>query len=136
MKFRSIVFGSLGLAVATTAIVVAQQQSDSRPKDPLSHFMQRKLEHAQGVLEGLSTGDLDLVAANADKLGLLCIDEDWNLVKSEEYVDRSTAFRRTIATLAKAARDKKLERAELAYVDLVGQCFSCHEVVRDGKRAK
>lgn len=114
----------------------AQQSSDAEKKEALSAFMDRKLEHTQEALAGLSRHDLPAVAEQADKLGLICIDVNWNVIQSDEYVERSTAFRRTIAALAKAARADKLERAELAYLDLVGQCFSCHDYVRDGKRGK
>ena len=38
-----------------------------------------------------------------------------------------------IAGCCAAARDRQLERAELAYLDLAGQCFSCHAYVRDRK---
>lgn len=118
----------LGLA----GIVAASQDlpADGH-RDPLSRFMRRKLDHAQGVLSGLTTLDLVSVGEHADKLGLLCIDEEWDQVQSPEYAERSLAFRRTIAALARAARDDKLERAQLAYVDLVGQCFTCHQYVRD-----
>jgi hypothetical protein len=108
-------------------------KADVEPRQSVHEFMLRKLTHVQGVVAGLSMRKLDDVAQHADKLGLLCIDEQWNVIASADYVERSTTFRRTIASLAKAARDQKPERAELACLDLVGQCFSCHQAVRDAK---
>jgi hypothetical protein len=127
-------FAAVALAAAT--LVTAQQRSDVEKKETLAEFMSRKLEHSQAVLGALSRVDLAAVGEHADKLGLLCIDLNWNVIQSDEYVERSTTFRRTIAALAKAARAEQLPRAELAYLDLVGQCFSCHEFVRDRKLVK
>jgi len=111
----------------------AQQHVDVEKKARLSEFMDRKLEDAQALLAGLARHDLEATAAAADRLGLVCVDLSWNVLQTDEYLERSTTFRRTIATLASAARDGKLERAQLAWLDLAGQCFSCHEYVRDRK---
>lgn len=134
MNVPSMFFGATGALIL--GLVALQQRSDQEQRERLSDFMSRKLEHAEGALRGLSRHDLAQVAEHADKLGLVCLDLSWNVMQSDEYLERSTTFRRTIASLAKAARDDKVERAELAYLDLVGQCFSCHSFVRDGKKAK
>ena len=125
----------LALAGATS-LFAFQQSSDVAPKESLASFMDRKLQASQDMFASLSRRDLAAAAEQADRLGLICLDLSWNVVQSDEYVERSTAFRRTISALAKAARDDRLERAELAYLDLVGQCFSCHDYVRDRKKPR
>ncbi len=120
------------VAVLASAGVAWQGVPDTpSPRVPRAEFMQRKLEHTQGLMAELSTGDLKAASRHADKLGLLCLDEQWNVLGTPEYLERSATLRRTIAELSRAARDEKLERAQLAFVDLVGQCFSCHSYVRD-----
>ena len=116
--------------------LAGQERSDVESREALSEFMARKLEHAEGALGGLSRRDLASVAEHADKLGLVCLDLSWNVIQTDDYLERSTTFRRTIATMAKAARDDRIERAELAYLDLVGQCFSCHASVRDRREGR
>lgn len=141
MSYRSkwtviaiIVGASLLLAGASAAF---QGVPDTpAPRVPRAEFMQRKLEHAQGLVAELSSGDLKGVSQHADKLGLLCLDEQWNVLGSPEYLERSATLRRTIAELSRAAREEKLERAELAFLDLVGQCFSCHNYVRDDRQKR
>lgn len=103
-------------------------------RQSLDEFMKRKLDLSHGLLAGLSTNDLEHSADQAQRLSLLCLDEDWNLIKTPEYAERSAEFRRTANTIAKAAREKNLAAAQLSYVQLVGQCFSCHQSVRDARK--
>jgi len=130
-----IVFGLFGWwALAGAQQVRTDAQKPERT--PLERFMQRKLDLSQGILAGLSREDLASVDADAQHLSLLCLDEDWNLVKTPDYVERSADFRRTANEIAKAARDQELSAAQLAYVQLVGQCFSCHAAVRRARSVK
>jgi hypothetical protein len=127
-----------GLALAGVAILFVRQEgqprSDAEKRESHVQFMARKLEYTKELLAGLSGRDLQVVAERADKLGLLCLDLSWNVIQTDEYFERSTTFRRTAGTIATAAREEKHERAQLAFLDLVGQCFSCHDYVRDHRK--
>src|SRR5215831_1279963 len=98
--------------------------------------MKRKLDHSHALLTALASEDLAAAADEAQRISLLCLDEDWNLVKTPEYAERSAEFRRTANAISKSAREKNLAAAQLAYVQLVGQCFSCHDYVRDARKPK
>jgi hypothetical protein len=130
-----IVAGIFGLWMLARAQEV---RSDAQPaqRETLDRFMRRKLDLSARLLEKLATGRLAPVAEAAQSLSLLCLDEDWNLIKTPEYAERSADFRRTANAIDKAAREENLPAAQLAYVQLVGQCFSCHEFVRDLRKGK
>jgi cytochrome c556 len=106
-------------------------KSDSVTKEPLDYFMQRKLGHSQTLFAALAVNDLPRASQEAQKLALLCLDEQWNVIQSPEYGERTQEFRRTIGALDKAARAKDLSGAQLDYLQLAGQCFACHKYVRD-----
>lgn len=133
--------GLIGLvaAAAVAAAVAANPQgvppeapkSDVAPAtDRLDYFMARKLQHAQGLFGALAVEDFAAASQEAQKLGLLCLDEGWNVIQTPEYAERTVEFRRTIAAVDRAARDRDLPAAQLEYLQLAGQCFSCHKALR------
>src|SRR5687768_17031372 len=91
----------------------------------LSAFMKAKLGHAEKTLEGLATGDFDLIAKHSQAISLLCEDELWMVRKTPEYQERSNEFRKSVNAITDAARKKNLEAATLAYVDTTMKCVSC-----------
>ena len=99
------------------------------PKEPT--VMQRKLAHAQKVLEGLATEDYGKIGKNADGL-LDCVkDATWKIAQTDRYVLYSDDFRRGVEGMRKAAKDKKIDAAALAYVDITLTCVKCHRYLRD-----
>ena len=54
----------------------------------------------------------------------------WNVIQTPEYQQRSDEFRRHARALTKAAQDKNLDGATLAYVQLTLACVECHKHVR------
>ena len=79
-------------------------------------FMQAKLNHAEKTLEGLAKGDYELIAEHSQAISLLCEDEQWAVLQTPEYRERSNEFRRSVNAITDAARKKNLEGATLAYV--------------------
>jgi hypothetical protein len=125
------------LMVGLWAVLLAQERpADATKRATLDQFMQRKLDLSHSLLTELASDDLAAAAESAQRVSMLCLDEDWNLIKTPEYAERSAEFRRTANAISKGARDKNLAAAQLAYVQLVGQCFSCHEYVRDARKGK
>lgn len=106
-------------------------RSDVVPARGLEEFMARKLAHSQALFGALTVNDLERASAEAQKLGLLGLDESWFVIQSPEYAERTVEFRRTIASIDRAARAKDLGSAQLAYLALAGQCFSCHRATRE-----
>jgi len=122
------------VALAGAYLVPVQERSDVEPKDSRADFMERKLKCGQKMLADLSRRDLRSVQEDADELERICADLQWNVLQTQEYLERSATFRRTIAALSTAAHHDRYDRARLEFVDVVGQCFACHEYLRDRKK--
>ena len=136
---RFLTFGLLGLlvsAVALPALYSQQKEKAPRPEaNKVSEFMRAKLIHSQKVLEGLTTEDFAEMAKHSQEMSLLSQAENWQVLQTPEYRDRSTEFRRACDTLTEAARKKNLEAAALAYVDVTMKCVNCHKYVRHVRMA-
>ena len=105
-------------------------------QDRLAVFMQAKLTHSEKTLEGLAKGDFELIAKHSQSISLLCVDEQWSVMKTPEYQERSNEFRRNVDAITNAARKQNLEGATLAYVSATMNCVTCHKYVREAKPRK
>jgi hypothetical protein len=101
----------------------------------LSDFMQLKLKHSQQILEGVAIEDFDMIAKSARDLSLQSMEETWQVFETPEYLQHSDEFKRAADAVAKAAHEKNLDGAALAYVGLTLKCVSCHKYVRDVRMA-
>lgn len=102
----------------------------------LQAFMRLKLAHAQDVLHGLATEDFRQIARGAQKLRALAADASWNVYETEEYTLYSREFVDAARQMSKGARDKNIDAAALAYVQLTLACIQCHKHVRDVRMAE
>src|SRR5262249_22653783 len=101
------------------------------PKKPT--VMQRKLAHAQRVLEGLAINDFEKIKTGADELTLCAQEASWKVINTPKYELYSNEFLRTLEALKKAAKAKNVDAAALAYVDMTLTCVKCHQYVREEK---
>jgi cytochrome c556 len=69
-------------------------------------------------------------------MSLLCVDEEWMVLQTPEYRERSNEFRRSVNAITEAARSKNLDAATLAYVDATMKCVACHKYVRKAQSDK
>lgn len=123
--------------VVTTGLLLAWGSGASQePKKGRNLLMQMKLTHAQKVLEGVAVADFTLIAKNAEELALVSKKAEWQALKTPEYQRYSDEFRRQAEELGKAAKDKNLDRAALAYVQLTMNCVNCHKHVREVRMAR
>ena len=123
-------------AASTTFVALALAGGWVQAQDRLSVFMQAKLTHSEKTLEGLAKGDFELIAKHSQAISLLCVDEQWSVMKTPEYQERSNEFRRNVDAITNAARKKNLEAATLGYVNATLNCVSCHKYVRETKPGK
>ena len=114
------------LAGASLTVASAQLRRNQVSKD----FMREKLALSQQVLEGLALEDFSLIVTKATKLSAMSRQADWRAYENPEYEQQSQIFRRHVETLAKAAREKDLDAATLAYVRMTMSCVDCHKFVR------
>jgi hypothetical protein len=121
--------------VAAGAIFLLGWITTSVGQQPLASrdFMRLKLSESQRILEGLVREDYDAMAKHAQDLRLLSLDASWQVLQTSEYAQQSLEFRRAAEALATAAKNRNLDGAALAYVDVTMKCVNCHKYVRTVK---
>jgi hypothetical protein len=130
-------------AVPVCAIALSMLRLHGNPQEPsgqtgkgqLKPFMQMKLDHAKGVLEGIATEDFERIAKDTQALSALSLQSSWNAHTTVEYLDHSSDFRRALNVITKAAHEENLDRAALGYVNLTVQCIECHRYLRQKEAA-
>lgn len=108
----------------------------SQVPDDVSAFMRLKLTHAQQVLEGITLEDYDMIAKHSQQMSLLSQDSNWMVYQTPQYRHFSADFRRIADALTAEARDRNLDGAALAYVQLTMSCVNCHKYTRGIKMAR
>ena len=126
---------SLAVAVMLLAVVPApglrgQTVPEAKPDD-VAFFMRAKLGHSQHVLEGLTLADFDLIARGAKELSLASQASSWEVLQTADYARQSSEFRRSCDLLHRAAEEKNLDGAALAWMEVTMKCIQCHKYVRD-----
>ena len=121
--------GGVGLMTA------AEPPAGVTTPDRVGAFMRAKLAHSAAVLEGLSLEDYDLIEKGAQELALASQDSSWQVLQTEDYARQSVEFRRSCDGLRRAAKEKNLDAAVLAWMDVTMKCVQCHRYVRDEARA-
>ena len=130
---RRPVVGAVVAAVICGAGWVAAREAPQRP-DAVADFMRVKLVHCQDVLEGLTTENFDLVGKAAQELSLVSEDASWQVLQTEDYARQSAEFRRSCDRLRQAAKDRNLDGAALAWMEVTMKYVQCHTYVRDEQR--
>jgi hypothetical protein len=111
-------------------------QVEGPPNRNVETFMRAKLIHSQKVLEGLTTENFDLIAKESQQMSLLSLASTWQVIETPEYTRRSNEFRRAADDLTKAAKNKNLDGATLAFVNVTLKCVECHKYVRTVRQAE
>jgi cytochrome c556 len=124
------ILAAAAFACALLATAVRAEQPDN-----VRVFMRAKLEHAQKALEGLAMEDYDAMAKASQQMSLLSQAASWQVLMTAEYNRQSVEFRRVADTLTEAAKNKNLDGASLAYVELTLKCVQCHRYVRSVRAA-
>jgi hypothetical protein len=128
---------SAGCAVAAALVValvgIGRADDKPKPKDEPKKptVMQRKLAHAQKVLEGLAVNDFTKINTAADGLIECVNDETWKINETKKYLTFSNDFVHRVENLKKAAKNKNIDAAALAYVDMTLTCVKCHQYLRE-----
>ena len=122
-----------GLAIVAVGAVAFQGLHAAPPND-VAGFMRLKLPHAQKILEGIALEDYPLIAKSANELSLLSRETNWEVLQTPEYLAYSNEFRRATDAVSRAAKEKDIDGAALAYMDMTLKCVSCHKYVRDVRK--
>jgi len=111
-----------------------KEDANKRPApNKVAHkmFMRKKLESSQSVLEGLALEDFDLIAKGAKDLKTTSAAAEFMVIRDPIYSEHADDFRRVIDKMARAAKEKRIDGATLAYMDMTMTCVECHKYVRN-----
>jgi hypothetical protein len=131
---------SLKIAATVVLIMAAvgihpTRGGDDQPKhDAGSVWMKQKLVASQNVLGGLTRGDFDAIEKNAKSMIFVGYLEKWVRADTPGYKTMLADFEYANRSLALAAKERNLDRATVAYLQLTLSCVNCHTMVRDGSK--
>jgi hypothetical protein len=106
------------------------QKSREQPKQA-SIWMKEKLFASQNILAGMTKGDFDIIGKNANSMLIVEYLEKWFRADIPGYRAQLTDFEHANQALVVAARQKNLDAATVAYLQLTISCVNCHKLVRD-----
>jgi len=137
-RFRFSVIAVASLVLGVAAFVAQPGPAvDAAPvlqeKPGAKRFMRAKLEASQTILEGLVTENFEQVSNGARKMIVMSKAAEWQVIQGPIYSQHSAEFQRAGERLVKQAKEKNLEGATLAYMQLTMNCVTCHKYVRGAK---
>lgn len=135
MKRRWIIVAAL-VCVLVGAPATPGQRPEGDIVDKLPALMQRKLEKAQKLLEGVALNDFDKITKSTEDLISISKAAEWRVIKTPRYETYSSDFQRVGEDIIKNAKDKNLDGVALNYVELTMTCVKCHKYVREVKMAR
>jgi hypothetical protein len=119
---------------ATPAIHLARADDGKAQTQEPSIWMKQKLTASQNILAGLTKGDFEAIEKNAQSMIMVGYLEKWIRADIPGYQNSMKAFEYANKSLKLAAREKNLDGATIAYIQLTISCVQCHKIVRaDGK---
>jgi hypothetical protein len=108
------------------------QEKKAPPKnEERAAIMKKKLAQAQKLLEGLTLQDFDKLKSAANELASLRLQVAWMAEKTPEYEQFSLDFQRNLESTQRAASDKNIDAAALAYIEMTMTCVKCHKHVKE-----
>lgn len=119
----------------TAAGLGAANQGQDTTRAQLRRLMADKVHRAEIILGGLAQGDLNKVQRAADELVQIAAQANWSVApRAREAALNEAEFQKRAALLAKFARDGDLHASYYQFVQVVFQCFDCHEELRPPRR--
>ncbi|HTN74063.1 MAG TPA: hypothetical protein VL096_02405 [Pirellulaceae bacterium] len=125
---------TIALSVVALTILLANTTQAAGPAE-LKLFMRAKLDHSKNLLEAITTENFDAIAKESQKLMVLTLAEQWQVLQTPEYEQQSRDFRRTADAIRHAAEKKNIDGAALGYLELTMKCVNCHKYIKKERMA-
>ena len=114
---------------------IADDAVESSPPTERDRWMSVKLTSAQRILEDLTTGDFERLAADARRMHVMNFLEQWlreeDFEEKSDYQGQLNAFEFSTKELIRHAADENSEGSLKAYVAMTESCVRCHDLIRD-----
>ena len=95
--------------------------------------MRMKLKSTEGVLKGLAAGDFEMIKSNANRMNTFSHLERLARGKNDDYQLQLKFFRYANRELVRQSKEKNLDGATMAFLQLTTSCVNCHRAVRDAE---
>ncbi|MFO0952687.1 MAG: hypothetical protein U0835_16375 [Isosphaeraceae bacterium] len=99
-----------------------------------SVWMKQKLAASHNVLTALAKEDYNAIEANAKTMLAVGFLESFARADAPGYREMMADFRYANRSLVLASKEKNLDGATVAYVQLTLSCVNCHKIVRGSPR--
>lgn len=132
---RTLTLAACAVLALAAGSAPSQEKKKDGPKTAEAKLMAQKLKHAQTLLDGLTTNDFDKITKSAEELMLISKAAEFSALKTRQYELHTNSFREALATIAKKGKEKNLDGATLAYVDMTLTCVRCHQHTREERNA-
>ena len=121
---------------STKAATGGDKEADKVPKvtaeQPISFWMEKKLDYSKSILESLTKGEFKQLALDAEQMRLLGKIEGFVRRKNENYRTQLRTFDSANLELVRQANRGNAEGAALAFNQLTTSCVACHVLLREG----
>jgi hypothetical protein len=121
----------IGLGIVLTTVGglwgLAQQPTlRTEGHDELSILMRAKLSSSQKVVEGLTSGDFDMIGKGALDLQKICDATGWRTRDDQVYGHYRAELKRTALKIVEQAAEQNLDGAAYGYMHALTTCINCH----------
>ena len=120
----------------TKEATAGKREADKVPKvtaeQPISFWMEKKLDYSKSILESLTKGEFKQLALDAEQMRLLGKIEGFVRRKNENYRTQLRTFDSANLELVRQANRGNAEGAALAFNQLTTSCVACHVLLREG----
>jgi len=123
-------FISGSFAVAIVCLAATTIHGGDTEQKTQSYWMQKKLEYSQNILSALATEDFEAIRTNAASMKALDALEKFVHPRPKDYRMQLQTFQFANDELIRNSREKNVDGAALAYVQLTLSCVNCHKVLR------
>lgn len=111
-------------------------QEDDVPEvsqeQPMSFWMDKKLEYSKSLLEHLTKADFENLESVANQMRRLGRIEGFVRRRNDDYRVQLRTFEMATTELMRHARRRNIEGANLAFNQLTSSCVACHVLLREG----
>jgi hypothetical protein len=121
------------MSVLCSAIGSAADQAPPSSDQPMSFWMQRKLEYSKNILAGIAAGDFDKIVTSAESMRKLSTVEGFIRGQTPGYRTQLQIFEASADEIIRQGKNDNAEGAALAFTQLTISCVNCHKQLREAK---
>ena len=123
------------LSVLSIVVLLLAAGTASAQTARTGQMMREKLDHAQRVLQALTTSDYAMLDRESGALLRLTESPRWAELKTPELRTYTDNFLKAVADLSAASKKRDLDAAAVNYGVLVMTCYQCHRHLKDTRVA-